>query len=71
MAGSIEEVKKQYAAELLSRPGVVSVGIGLHEGTKVIIVGLDGKHPETAQQLPKQLEGYPLQVHTLGEIKAQ
>ena len=69
---SIKEVKKQNEARLLQFPGVVSVGIGSDEnGQSAIVVGLDKPRPETVTQMPRQLEGYPVVVRIVGQIKAQ
>jgi hypothetical protein len=56
----------------MAMPGVVSVGIGQNpDGTLVIVVGLDGPRPDTAAQLPKELEGYPVRTKITGPVKAQ
>lgn len=55
----------------MALPGVVSIGIGLANGETVIIVGLDGKHPDAKKQLPKELESYKVIVQTIGVVKAQ
>jgi len=68
---TIQEVKAKHADRLLAMPGVVSVGIGQDaDGKYVIIVGLDGPRPETVNQLPKVLEGYPVHVQIIGPVKA-
>ena len=72
MTSSIEEVKKHHEIRLLVLPGVVSVGIGLDEcGQSAIIIGLDGPNPETVDQLPTELDGYPIVIRIVGAIKAQ
>lgn len=71
MGLSIQHVKDKYQAELMALPGVVSIGIGLSNGEMMIIVGLDGKHPETINKLPEELEGYKVINQTAGIIKAQ
>ena len=69
---TIEETTKKHQSSLLALPGVVSVGIGLSsDGQKAIIVGLDGKHPETEKQLPKELDGYQVVSQETGIIKAR
>ncbi len=69
---TIQDVKKQHEGRLLSLPGVVSVGIGKNpDGTAVIIVGLDKPRPDTEQQIPKALHGYPVKVEITGPLKAQ
>lgn len=70
-ASSIQAVKKSHEAELLSVPGVVSVGIGRDdEGRAVIVVGLDRERPEARQQLPGRLDGYDVRAEVVGKVKA-
>lgn len=72
MTMTIQQAKEKHQARLMALPGVVSIGIGRSpEGENVIIIGLDGKHPKTAQKLPKQLEGHKVVSQIIGEIKAQ
>jgi len=71
MAMTIQQVKEKYQAELMALPGVVSIGIGLSEGEKVIKIGLDGKYPDTESALPKKLEGYKVVSQSMGIIKAR
>ena len=72
MPTSIKEVKTQHEARLLQLPGVVSVGVGQDEnGNSAIIVGLERPEPETESQLPSRLEGYPVVIRIIGQIKAQ
>ncbi len=72
MRVTIQDVKKQHESRLMSMPGVVSVGVGQKpDGTPVIVVGLDRPRPTTMAQLPQSLDGYPVRVEFLGEIKAQ
>ena len=69
---SIQDVKAQYEAQMLQLPGVVSVGIGQNDdGKPAIIVGLEHPNPATESQLPRQLEGYPVVLLIVGQIKSQ
>lgn len=72
MHSSIKEVKSRHEARLLQLPDVVSVGIGRDEnGNPAIIVGLNHSNPATESRLPAELEGYPVRLRIVGEIKAQ
>ena len=72
MSPSIKDVKAKYEKQLLRMPGVVSVGIGRNEnGQPAIIIGLDEPNPETEARLPQNLEGYPVEVQTVGKIRVQ
>ena len=72
MAYTILKVKEKYERQLMSQPGVISVGIGRGEdGKPTIVVSLDGRRTETRKALPKELEGYRVRVEVTGPIKAQ
>ena len=72
MSPSIQEIKKRHENQLLTLPGVVSVGIGRDkDGNPAIIVGLDGSHPEIEAQIPRTLDDYPVLIEVIGPIKAQ
>lgn len=71
MPMTIQQVKEKHQAELMTLPGVVSVGIGLSEDEKVIIIGLDGKHPEAVKKLPSKLDDYRVITQIVGTIKTQ
>lgn len=72
MTINIQQAKEKHQARLMALPGVVSIGIGRSpEGENVIIIGLDGIYPKTAEKLPEELEGHKVISQTIGEIKAQ
>ena len=72
MPRSIHEVKKRYEPQWLKLPGVVSIGIGLNNaGRSAIIIGLDNPTPKTQSQLPSVVEGYPVEVRIVGNVKAR
>jgi len=72
VSSTIQDAKAKHEEFLLAMPGVVSVGIGKNpDGQFVIIVGLDGPRPETVNQLPKILEGYPVRTEMIGPLKAR
>ena len=71
MSPTIQEVKDKHVNRILSLPGVVSVGVGRNpDGEPAIIVGLDSTSMDTARQLPKVLDGYPVIVQIIGTIEA-
>jgi hypothetical protein len=73
-------VKEAYQSDLLSKANVVGVGVGFQrkggQQTKDIglVVMVSKKLPEAtlAQRdiLPQQIEGIPIDVQEVGEIKA-
>ena len=71
MPASIRHAKKQHEARLLQLPDVLSVGIGKDEnGSPAIIVGLKCPNPQTESQIPARLEGHPVQIRIVGNIRA-
>ena len=72
MTDEIYDIKRQNEAQLMSLPGVVSVGIGKDQnGHPAIVVGLAAAAPATVQQVPDSISGYPVIIQTVGTIKAQ
>lgn len=75
-----QAVKARHANQLMSVPGVVSVGVGLRQQSGrltdevAIIVMVGEKAPPgkvpAAERLPAQLDGVPVDVQQAGEIKA-
>jgi hypothetical protein len=73
-------VKQAYQTELMSRANVVGVGIGFrHQGGVrteriALVVMVSRKLPRSAlapeDLLPREIEGVPLDVQEVGEIKA-
>ena len=70
----IEAVLRRHEDDLLAYPNVNAVGIGERAGRPVIKVMVVRKVPEASLQpgqiLPRELEGYPLEVEEIGEITA-
>jgi hypothetical protein len=73
-------VKEAYQADLLSKANVVGVGIGFQrKGGKqtkdiALVVMVNKKLPAASlaqrDMLPEQIEGIPIDVQEVGEIKA-
>ncbi len=72
MTGSIQEVKAKYEQQIIKTPGVVSMGIGQDaKGNIAIIIGIEHEGEQIRAALPKELEGYPVEVQVTGPIRAQ
>ena len=68
---AIEDVKRRYDDQLLSKEGVVGVGIGETTiGEACIKVYIKEKSPKVEKVIPKELEGYKVEIEEVGEIKA-
>lgn len=74
------EVKARHEAELMNRPGVIGVGVGLREhegiatGEVAIVVLVERKRPldelPPGEVLPDAVEGVPVDVVEVGRIDA-
>ncbi len=67
---SITEVLKAHTDALMALPGVVGVGQGLCGGRDCVKVFVAEMTPELARQLPRELDGYPVEVEATGAFKA-
>ena len=67
----INAVLAAHDRELLAKPGVVGVYVGLmaDEKTPCLKVMLARKDPELERSIPRTLEGYPVVAEVTGEIK--
>ena len=74
-------VKRKYERWFLEKPNVVGVGVGLRHTERVqssrviIIVNVSRKVPceklSPEDRIPKEVEGVPVEVETVGELHAQ
>jgi hypothetical protein len=72
MTGSIQEVKVKYEQQIIETPGVVSMGIGKDaKGNTAIIIGIEQESEGIRAVLPKELDGYPVEVKATGPARAQ
>lgn len=77
----IRTVKRAYEDELMSKANVVGVGIGLKQkdgaptGEVALVVMVTHKVPlsqlDPKDVIPAELEGVPVDVQEVGEIRAQ
>ncbi len=70
MAGrTIQKIKESHESELMALPGVTAVGIGLTGDRKeCIMVYVDGE--VSKERVPKEIEGYPVEVRVRGTFRA-
>ncbi len=76
----IRAVKQAYESQLLSMPNVVGVGIGFRSTggvrtqTPALIVLVSRKIPaellEPTEQIPREIDGVPVDVQEVGELRA-
>ena len=67
----IAEVLRAHSAELMAIPGVVGTGEGELRGEPAILVLVERRTPEIDSRVPKRLEGYPVDVRVVGEVRAR
>jgi tartrate dehydratase alpha subunit/fumarate hydratase class I-like protein len=75
-----QAVKRAHEEELLQKPNVVGVGVGLRQlggeitDTVAVVVMVRRKHPRaklvTEDLIPVEIEGVPVDVQEIGEIQA-
>jgi hypothetical protein len=62
-------VQTKYTDELMRKPHVVGVGVGLlADGQVGLVVMVDQVSPET--QVPKELDGVPVELREIGQPRA-
>ena len=68
----VRAVKAKYEAELLAKPGVVAVGVGLTpprgDAARAPAIVVSVNAPGDAD-LPDEIEGVPVVVHVTGAFK--
>ncbi len=67
---TIEAVLNEHSGELMAIPGVVGTAIGLCNDTPCIKVFVQEERRDYKKNIPANLEGYPVAVEVIGEIKA-
>jgi hypothetical protein len=62
-------VQTKYSDELMRKPHVVGVGVGLlSDGRVGLVVMVDEESPEA--QIPTELDGVPVEVRAIGQPRA-
>lgn len=69
------QVSRAHARQLLAKANVVGVGVGQREGGAVtLVVMVERKLPREqlaeADLVPSEIEGLPVEVREVGELKA-
>jgi hypothetical protein len=70
MPPDIGEVLKRHTPALLSIDGVVGTGEGEQDGAPCILVLVKRRTPELERAIPSSLEGYPVRIQAVGEVRA-
>lgn len=67
---TIERVQEEHTNEWMAIPGVVGTAIGQREGKPCILVLTASNMEHVRQKVPASVEGYPVVVQHVGEIRA-
>jgi hypothetical protein len=70
-ATEITAVLGRHTDDLMALPGVVGVGEALCDGTPCILVLVVERTPELEERMPRQLEGFLVEIKVTGEIIAE
>jgi hypothetical protein len=65
----IQQVLEERTPELLRREGVVGTAEGEHDGHPVVLVLLRADDPALRRALPRTLDGYPVEVRVVGDVR--
>lgn len=68
---TIQEVKEACEKQLMAMPGVMGVGIGLTKDRRERCIKVYVSRDASAQaaQIPKEIEGYPVEVEIRGTFR--
>lgn len=67
---SIDAVLQEHTDELMAIPGVVGTAQGLCKNKPCIIVFVTRKTAELEKKIPRELDGYPVELEETGEVRA-
>ncbi len=67
---SIEIVLREHTDELMAMSGVVGTAQSLCDDKPCIKVYVIALTPELEQKIPKNIEGYPVDIEVTGELHA-
>ncbi len=68
---SIEDVMNRHEDRIMGLKNVVGIGIGEKEtGVPCILVFVGRRDPETERSIPRELDGYPVKIEEIGEVRA-
>jgi len=72
MASDISEVKRKYSPKIMKIPNVNGIGIERsNTGDKIIKVFVEKLTDELNMRIPKELEGYKVEIEEVGEVYFQ
>lgn len=67
---TIEQVQQEHTDAWMAMPGVVGTAIGESKGKPCILILTASNTEQIRRQIPATVEGYPVVVQYVGEIRA-
>ena len=67
---NIQQVLSENTAFLMALPGVVGTALGERSGQPCITVLIARETPSLLEQIPEELDGFPVEVKVAGEFRA-
>ena len=68
---TVADVLRAHTVELMKIPGVVGTGEGEVRGEPAVLVLVSRKTSEVSRRVPRRLEGYPVVVRVVGDVRAR
>jgi len=65
----ISEVLRTHTPELMAIPGVLGTGQGELNGEPTVLVLVARRTREVDSRVPKRLDGYPVDIRVVGEVR--
>jgi len=66
----LAEVLQRHTRALLREPGIVGTAEGRRGDRPVFLILVERKTDALARKLPREIEGYPVEVRGVGDVKA-
>lgn len=67
----LAQVLQEQTDALMRLPGVVGTAESLQDGRPCILVMVAALTPELRRQIPREIEGYPVEILETGELRAR
>ena len=64
------DVLRRHTPALMAIPGVTGTGEGKRGARTILVVYVARATPELTQRVPREIEGYPVEVREIGEVTA-
>ena len=61
---------RRHTPALMAIPGVTGTGEGKRGARTILVVYVARATPELTQRVPREIEGYPVEVREIGEVTA-